>query len=344
MLFVAFNIATYAQNCSQAIPNPQFQQKYNQINNKPTESAKLNTAKQIVKSFCFSSSQIKEIAALFENDYDRFEFAKAAYHNVTDKENFYDVYDAFIYYSLVFRLHDYVQNINKTGHTESESSEIEFPNYNYPSHRLYRGERNCSSLIPEQEFDKLAKEIYKISNENEKYNALIKKLNDNCFATAHLMKLASLFSNDRVKLNFSKQAIKVVYDIDNYKDFIQVFSDSNVKREFIHFVKGTGMSTENECSISDTEFRKIVNSIQLEKFNSTKVNTAKHLIQTKKCLSSDQIKEIIVLFSYENTRLDIAFFAYDFVKDKANYYTSVSQSLQFESSKKQLLDYIKNKN
>ena len=145
LILTAFSGVIYAQNinCTKPIPNQQFQQKYNQIKNKPTEATRLQTAKQIIKSYCFSSAQVKELASLFANDYDRFEFAKMAYKNTTDKENFYDVYDAFIYYSVVFRLHDYIKNIE--GNSEPEiviEEEITFPNYNYPPYRLYHGKRN----------------------------------------------------------------------------------------------------------------------------------------------------------------------------------------------------------
>ena len=88
LLLTAFTGMMYAQksNCVQPLPSLQFQQKYNQIKNKPTEGTRLQIAKQIVKSYCFSSAQIKELASLFENDFDRFEFAKIAYKNTTDKE------------------------------------------------------------------------------------------------------------------------------------------------------------------------------------------------------------------------------------------------------------------
>ena len=67
------------------------------------------------------------------------------------------------------------------------------------------------------------------------------------------------------------------------------------------------------------------------------------MIQTKKCFTAQQIKGIVELFSYENSRLEIARFGYDYTINRSNYYSTVSQALDFENSKKNLLNYINTK-
>ena len=84
----------------------------------------------------------------------------------------------------------------------------------------------------------------------------------------------------------------------------------------------------------------ILNTLRNESFNSTRLNAAKHIIETKNCLSPEQIKAIVDLFDYENSRLEIAIVGYDFTKNKNDYYTIVSGGLGFDSSKKKLLNYI----
>jgi hypothetical protein len=345
ILLTALGESVYAQNCTQPLPNQQFQQKYNQIKNRPTENTKLTTAKQIATNYCFSSAQVKELAALFENDYDRYEFAKVVYPNTTDKENFYDVYDAFLYYSVVFRLHDFIRGLNQenTGTNQETTNEIQFPDYKYPSYRLYSGNKNCHDLIPEHRFDLAVKKIFEIKNDEARYNNAIDYVRNNCLATAHLMKIASLLDKEYFRLNFAKEAFNSVYDLDNYIEMKQVFNTPKVRSEFMNFLSSQGSTTDNSCKVTESEYNQIISTIRNEKFNSTKLNSAKHLIQTKKCFTSEQIKGIIDLFDYENSRLDIAFYAYDFVIDPTDYYTTVSQAIGFESNKKRLLDYINNK-
>jgi hypothetical protein len=57
------------------------------------------------------------------------------------------------------------------------------------------------------------------------------------------------------------------------------------------------------------------------------------------CLLSSQVKEIILLFSFEETRLDFAKYAYGYTFDIGNYY-QVNDAFKFESSIDELNTYI----
>lgn len=137
IVFTAVTTLVFPQTkCTQPLPFQQFQQRYQQIKNRTTDPSKLQLSNQLIKSYCFSSEQIKEIALLFDDDNYRLQFARAAYNNTTDKDNFYEVYDAFIYYSNVFRLHDFVSNktteISFAGNNLNDIGHTNFPDYNYP--------------------------------------------------------------------------------------------------------------------------------------------------------------------------------------------------------------------
>lgn len=345
ILLTALGEIVYAQNCKQPIPNQLFQQKYNQIKTRPNEHSKLNIAKQIAERHCLSSSQVKEIASIFENDYDRYEFAKIAYQNTTDQENFYDVYDAFIYYSVVFRLHDYIHNKNTENTTNEETrvNEIEFPDYNYPSYRNYSGKKNCSYPKDESRFKKDIIQLHAIEDENDRFNQTIHYIKRNCLATSQIMKIASIFTSDELRYNLAEEALSLVYDIENFAEYKQVFYTPRNRSRFSNMLNSQLSENINECKVTESEYNKIISTIRNEKFNSTKLNSAKHIIQKNQCFTSIQIKGIVELFDYENSRLDIAFLAYDFVTDQNNYYKEVSQAIGFESNKKRLLDYINNK-
>lgn len=345
ILLTAFVEIVYAQNCTKPIPSQLFQQKYNQIKSRPEEQSKLNISRQIAERYCLSSSQVKEIALLFESDYDRFEFAKIAYQNTSDPENFYDVYDAFIYYSVVFKLHDYVldKKTNTYPSEVSSSDVIHFPDYNYPPYKNYAGKKNCSYLTNDYEFNQGIVKLNNIQNENDKYNQSVNYIKQNCLATAHIMKIASLFKSEDLKYKLAKEVYNLIFDIENFTEYKQVFNTPAKRVQFLSFVNSQSTESDNQCKVTEPEYNKILSTVRNEKFNSTKLNSAKHLIQTNKCFTSEQIKGIIDLFDYENSRLDIAFLAYDFVIDQSNYYTIVSQAIGFESNKKRLLDYINNK-
>ena len=349
MLLLALTNILYAQtSCRTPLPNQQFTQKFNQLKNKSNERSRLQFGTQLVKSFCFSSVQLKDLASLFANDYDRLEFAKAAYQNITDKENFYDVYDAFIYYSNVFRLHDFIKNESITERSSPARKEIRFPNYQYPSISNYRGTRNCNRIIDSRDFDIISNRIHALSVEKSKLNKAIDEINNICLTTEQLMKIASLLSAEESKLKFAQAAIKSVFDIDQYVEMKQVFKTPGARSQFVNFLNNqtsNNISRENRssvsnCKVSESTYQRIFTSIKNEKFNTNKINTAKNLIETNKCFSALQIKNLVDLFDYESARVDIAKYAYQYTTNKSEYYTIVSEALGFESSKNKLLDYI----
>ncbi|MFP4023815.1 MAG: DUF4476 domain-containing protein [Thiohalospira sp.] len=345
----AFATFVFAQtNCNKPLSTQHFQQRYEQIQARTTDNSKLQLASQIVKSFCFSSEQIKEIALLFENDNTRLQFTKVAYNNTTDKENFYEVYDAFIYYSAVFRLHDYINKNTQEPSQEiiqEETTSIDFPNYNYPDFTNYRGQENCDRYISERNFNYIINQINKADNEEEKLSKAKTLIQDNCIPTAFLMKMGSLFSSENNKYEFAKYALQSVYDIDQYIEMQQIFSTPRSRSNFADFLArgqsaSNDLNSSSECTVNNNDYNTILNSLKRESYNSTKLKLAKSIIEDKKCLSATQIKGIVDLFDYENSRLEIAMLGFDFTKDTKDYYSIVSQALGFENSKRRLLDYI----
>jgi len=355
ILFTAFASLAFAQtDCNQSLSSQQFQQRYRQIKGRTTDQSKLQLTNQLVKSYCFSSEQIKEIALLFDDDNYRLQFAQAVYNNTTDKNNFYEVYDAFIYYSNVFRLHDFVSsNTTETsfaGNSLNEIDETKFPDYNYPDFINYTGQKKCTQYITQRQFNYIVNQIKSSTDESSKLGKAKKLIQNNCIPTEYLMKMGSLFSSENNRLDFAKAGLSSVYDIDQYLEMKQMFSTPRSRSHFTSFLAQEQSSTSfsgtvsaEKCLVSQNEFNSIINSLKNESFNSTKLKSAKNIIETKTCLSPTQIKEIINLFDYENSRLEIAKIGYDFTKNKNDYYTIVSVALGFESSKRKLLDYINNK-
>lgn len=82
--------------------------------------------------------------------------------------------------------------------------------------------------------------------------------------------------------------------------------------------------------MSPQDFQGVKNSIASKSFEDSKLTVAKQVINSN-CLFSSQVKEIMLLFSFEDTRLDLAKFAYGYTYDIGNYY-KVNDAFTFESS------------
>ena len=74
--------------------------------------------------------------------------------------------------------------------------------------------------------------------------------------------------------------------------------------------------------MSTSEFAEIKTSIESKGFEETKMTMAKQ-IGRDRCFSSDQVKGIMGLFGFEETKLEFAKFAYDRTHDIGNYYLSL---------------------
>lgn len=98
--------------------------------------------------------------------------------------------------------------------------------------------------------------------------------------------------------------------------------------------------TEKRCTFasSSAQLAEVRQSIQSKSFEDTKLTVAQQAIKAN-CFTSTQIKELLTLFDFESTRLDLAKFAYTYVFDKKNYY-QVNDAFEFESSIDDLNSYL----
>jgi hypothetical protein len=96
----------------------------------------------------------------------------------------------------------------------------------------------------------------------------------------------------------------------------------------------------NNCiyGMSETDFRAAKNSISSTSFDDTKQSTFKQVVSSK-CVNTAQVKEMLQLFSFEDTQVDMAKYAYTYVVDPSNYYT-INDIFTFDSNKDELSNYV----
>lgn len=93
--------------------------------------------------------------------------------------------------------------------------------------------------------------------------------------------------------------------------------------------------------LSGTEFADLKKSIESKSFEDTKMTMAKQ-VAGDRCLTVEQVKAIMSVFSFEESKLDFAKFAYDHTHDIGSYY-KVNDAFTFESSIEELNTYIQSK-
>lgn len=102
----------------------------------------------------------------------------------------------------------------------------------------------------------------------------------------------------------------------------------------------TTTNYNNGCvyGMSESEFRDAKSSITNGSFEDTKSSTFKQIVSNK-CVTTRQVKEMLGLFSFEDTKLSMAKYAYSYVADPSNYYT-INDIFSFDSSKDELSNYV----
>lgn len=91
--------------------------------------------------------------------------------------------------------------------------------------------------------------------------------------------------------------------------------------------------------MSTEDFASAKASISSKSFEDSKLTLAKQIAASNH-LTSKQVKEIMQLFSFEDSKLDFAKYAYKYVYDPNNYYI-VNDAFKFSSSIDELNEFIK---
>lgn len=101
-----------------------------------------------------------------------------------------------------------------------------------------------------------------------------------------------------------------------------------------------GYSGKVGCPVpmSEGDFADLKANIASKTFEETKFTIAKQVLNDR-CLFVSQVKQIIIQFTFEQTRLDFAKYAYDRTYDVGNYF-KVNDAFTFESSTEELNEYI----
>ncbi|MCL2097979.1 MAG: DUF4476 domain-containing protein [Bacteroidales bacterium] len=90
--------------------------------------------------------------------------------------------------------------------------------------------------------------------------------------------------------------------------------------------------------IPQVDFTRMLSTIQKETFENTKLTVAKQ-ITSYNMLCATQIAQICNLFTYENSKLEYAKYAYSYCSDKNNYYL-INDVFSYSSSKEELNKFI----
>ncbi len=111
-----------------------------------------------------------------------------------------------------------------------------------------------------------------------------------------------------------------------------------------NFNSSTNINSNNcfrAAPMSPRDFEAAKTSISKQNFDDTRLKVAKQIINAN-CLSTNQIKDLCQLFSFEDNKLQLAQYAYDYCIDRKNYF-QLNDIFKFSSNVETLTEFIQNR-
>jgi hypothetical protein len=106
------------------------------------------------------------------------------------------------------------------------------------------------------------------------------------------------------------------------------------------YVQGYNGPIGCEIPMTPRDFQNAKRVIASKDFDESKLMIAKQIIDTN-CMTSAQVRELLFLFDFEDTKLEFAKYCYGFTYDIGNYF-EVNDAFDFESSIEELDEFILN--
>ena len=360
--FVAFilllvPLISVGQRCTTPINSIQFQQVKRNVSSAVQNTARLAQARNAVSANCLTCLQLSEIMVLFTNDIDRYEVASLGINSITDRENAYMLLDQFQQFSYAFHFYDLLNptlagqplpdrpQLQPQTVIQNQQAVMTFPALNYPDALSYIGIKNCASYLADRDFIVYAQEVYSKPNEALRMDAAMACIAKTCVSTAQVMKLASLLSLENNRLELLKAAYRTIYDQQNMDAAQQVFNHAPNRTAWIDFLLGMSnalsTSAAQPCSLPANQFQLLRETLSRESSSISRLKIAKNEIPSKKCFTSQQMKEILGLFSSSTDRLDLAKFAAAYITDYDVYFLTVSSLFSSSIDRENLSNFLK---
>jgi hypothetical protein len=245
-LFLGLMIAASAQAqapCAQSIDSRTFGQNLAQMRAIPNDAARLTRAINFAQVYCLHSGQVFDLANIFREDHSKFDVIATAYPNMTDQDNRYMLLDVFAQFSSAFRMHDYMDFIDRQRNRPYQWTPIFYPPVTQPM--------PIPQPIPVQPVPAPVPQCFVTDQEMQEVRASIKGMGfdssmieqakmllnaKQCFSSQQIASIVSLFSFASSQVDVAKYAFDYCIDRDNYFRVINVLGFDSSKREVRDYI------------------------------------------------------------------------------------------------------------
>lgn len=237
------------------------------------------------------------------------------------------------------------------GTAKAQQQEMRSPNHHFEEPYY------CNTTISTLDFNR---ELAKIKQQPtiRRRTRAIQLASSYCLTANQVYKLCLAVPQNADRLSIAKKSYFNCPDQSNYDIVFNAMRTNAMMESLNEYITSYGFVPDETCHIHHHEnnyypnnnacrrpmaaadFLSAKQTINDASFDDTKLQTAKTIAATN-CLSTDQVMEIARLFSFEDSKLQFAKYAYSRTYDKNNFF-KVGTIFAFDASKTELNKYIQN--
>lgn len=206
-------------------------------------------------------------------------------------------------------------------------------------------EPGLEAAMTDAAFESLRKTLQQEKFTSNRMTVAKTAISSNYFKTDQVRQMAQLFSFEDDKMQVVKQAYAKTVDRNNYYQLSDLFSFSSNKEELSRYIRENSDRYDNGYTersvISDEDLIRLKTKIQSSFSEGSRLAAAKQAIDVN-YFTAAQVKDIVLLFSNDSGKLDIAKYAYGRTVNQADYLLYLSNVFASRINKNELERYVAN--
>ena len=209
-----------------------------------------------------------------------------------------------------------------------------------------------SPTLPERQFRESLRRLERLPNPAEQAREADALLRDRWLSSQQVKVVARTITQEDARFSFALNAYPRTVDPENFYEVYDAFTNfSKVFRLHDQIQRQQRQPYPPHAPppapvvqqpITDEAFADLIKALRAEVMDDTRKALARQMLSGRPRFLSRQIRDLVKLFTFDDTRLEIAKYAYDAVLDSENYYL-VNQAFTFNDRKEDLARYIESR-
>lgn len=219
--------------------------------------------------------------------------------------------------------------------------------------------QNCRGPINPRMFQTQLQQMRALPQESARFRTAMDNFGPFCLSSAQVFQVCQLLGQDAYRIDFAYSSHQRVLDPENFYDVYDSFELFSSAFRLHDLVGGVGIELVPipqpipvpepspipvpVCEVSPQEMAEIKELVKSATFKDSMEKQAKMMVKSKQCFRADQVVDLLSVFSYDDSKLLVAKYAFDYCIDTQNYYRVVN-SFSFKSYKDDLTRFIEGRN